>query len=129
MQDKCQCVILQKSIFRKRKDIESAKGPGIKQAPLRVLCNDLVGRTLFEDAAGQCAQTLGGLWVLGSSAIVDNADFGALFLGVPRALGQLQMSHDGAIGSLLMRFTQVHVRKNSRLCISMSRKISIFMYL
>jgi len=94
-------------------DIESAKGPGIEQAPLRVLFHDLMGGAFFEDAASQLTQTLGGLGVLSPSAIGDNADFGALLLRIPHALSQLQMGNDGAIGSLLMGFTQVHVREDS----------------
>jgi hypothetical protein len=86
-------------------DIESAKGPSIEHAPRRVLFHDLVGRAFFQDASGQLAQALGGLGVLGPSAIVDDADFGALFVGIPRTLGQLQMSHDGAISAFLMGFT------------------------
>src|SRR5262245_16115894 len=39
------------------------------------------------------------------------------------------MGNDGAISSLLMGFTQVHVREDSGLCTALSRSISIRMYL
>src|SRR4029450_2069138 len=39
------------------------------------------------------------------------------------------MGNDGAISSLLMGFTQVHVRDDSALSIALSRGISILMYL
>ena len=68
-------------------DIEGAKGPRVEQAPLWVLFHDLVGGAFFQDALGQLAQALGGLGGVGASAIVDNADFGALLVGIPRALG------------------------------------------
>jgi hypothetical protein len=87
------------------KDIQRAKGPGIHQAPLRRLRHDLFGGTALEKAAGQLAQAFGRLGIISPPTIVDNADFGAFFVGIPHALGQLQMGDYGAIGSLLTGLT------------------------
>jgi hypothetical protein len=78
------------------------------------------GITFFEDTASEVSQALGGLGILGSAAIVDNADLGALFVRIPHALSQLKMSDEGAIGSFLSSFTQVHVRKDKASKPSMS---------
>jgi hypothetical protein len=50
-------------------------------------------------------------------------------LRVPRALGQLQMGNHRAIGSLLMGFTQIHVREDKGRHTTLSRLILISMYL
>jgi hypothetical protein len=69
-------------------DIQRAKGPGTTQAPLRRLRSDLFGGTSLEDAAGELAQELDALGSISPSAIVDNADCEAFFVGILHALGQ-----------------------------------------
>ena len=93
-------------------DIECSVRPGINQAPRGRLLDNLFGGTSFEDTAGQLAQALGALGIIRPPAIVDNADFGALFVGIPHALGQLKMGDEGAIGSFLTGFAQIHVRND-----------------
>jgi len=44
---------------------------------------------MFSGCFGQFSQALGGFGVLGSAAIIEDADLGALFLWMPHALGQL----------------------------------------
>ena len=92
------------------KDVECPKGPGIAQAPLRRLLDDRLGGTSLEDTAGELAQALDALGIISLSAIVDNADVGAFFVGIPHTLGQLKMGDEGTIGSLLTGLTQIHVR-------------------
>jgi hypothetical protein len=109
-------------------DLESAKGPGIEQAPRQVLFHDLMGGAFFADASSQLAQPLRGLGGLSPSAIGDHADFGALPVRIPHALRQLQMGHNGAIDSLLRGFTQVHVRADNVSYPVLSRKTFTCMY-
>ena len=90
-------------------DLESPVRPGIEQTPLRCLLDNLFGGTSFEDAAGQCAQALNALGIIGPPTIGDNVDFGAFCVGIPHALSHLQMGNNGAIGSLLTSFTSIHV--------------------
>src|SRR5438128_3058428 len=91
------------------KDVECPKGPGIDQAPLLCLLNNLLRGTALEDTAGELAQALSALGIISPPTIIDNADFGAFFAGIPHALGQLKMGDEGAIGSLLTGLTQIHV--------------------
>jgi hypothetical protein len=70
------------------KDVECPKGSGIEQAPLRCLLNDLLRGTSLEHTAGELAQDLDALGSISPSAIVDNADCEAFFVGILHALGQ-----------------------------------------
>jgi hypothetical protein len=104
-------------------DIQSAIGPGIDHTPLVGVLHNLFGSTLFEDASGEVSQALGRFGVLRAAAIIENANLGALFLGIPHALGQLEVRDQGAIGSFLTGFTQVHVRKDKEIDAMMSSQV------
>jgi hypothetical protein len=91
--------------------------------------HNLFGRTFFENTAGELSQALWRVGILGSAAIVDNADLRALFLRIPHALSQLKMCDEGAIGSFLTGFTQVHVRKDKESKPVVSSQIYNSMYL
>src|SRR5262249_36330843 len=117
------------SLPQRFQDVERTIGPGIDQAPLGRVLHNLFGLTFFEDTAGEVSQALRGLGILGSAAIVENAYLRALFLRIPHALGQLQMSDKGAISSFLMGFTQVHVHKDKEQKPLMSSQICKSMYL
>jgi hypothetical protein len=93
------------------------------------MVHNLFGITFFKDTAGQLSQALHRSRILGSSAIMENTDLRALFFRIPHALGQLKMGDEGAIGSFLTGFTQVHVRKDKELEPIMSSQICKFMYL
>jgi hypothetical protein len=86
------------------KDIDRPIRPGINQAPRGCLLNNLFGDTSLEDTAGQLAQAHSALGIIRPPTIVDNVNFGALFEGIPYALGQLKMDDEGAIGSFLTGF-------------------------
>jgi hypothetical protein len=86
-------------------DIEIAIRPRIHQAPVRLLCHDLLRGTPPQDTACQPPEPCRHVGVIGASAIIDNTDLGALLLGVPDAFGKLQMGEDRAIGPLLMGLT------------------------
>ena len=111
------------------KDIQCAKGPGINQAPLRRLRHDLFGSTALEETAGQLAQAVSRLGIIRPPTIVDNADFGAFFVGISHTRGQLQMGDHGIIGSLLTGLTQIHVRSHKETRSAMSRIFLSSMYL
>jgi hypothetical protein len=56
--------------------------------------HNFFGITFFKDALGELFQALSGFGVLRSAAIIEDADLGALCLGIPHALSQLQMGDE-----------------------------------
>jgi hypothetical protein len=95
-------------------DIERAIGPGLDDAPLSRVLPNLGGITGFQDTTGEVAQALRRFGILGAAASGENADFRALFVRIPHALGQLKRRDEGALSALLTGFTQVQVRKNKK---------------
>jgi hypothetical protein len=89
----------------------------------------LLGITSFEYTAGEIAQAFRRFGILGTAAIVENADLRALFVWIPHALDQLQMRNEGAIRAFLTSFTQVHVREDTKMNPITSSQICKSMYL
>src|SRR5262249_9078811 len=66
------------SLPKRFQDVERTIGPGIDQAPLGGVLHNLFRLTFFEDTAGEVSQALRGSRILGSTAIMENADLRAL---------------------------------------------------
>ena len=62
----------------------------------------------------QAAQPFGGLGVIATAAVMDDANARAFLDRVPDVLGDLQVAQHGAIGALLVGLAQVHVSNDTR---------------
>src|SRR5271166_2172455 len=72
-------------------------------------------RAAAQDAAPQASQPLCRGGIIGAAAVVDDLDLRALLVGIPDVFGELQVGQDRAVGSLLPRFAQIHVSKDTRM--------------
>ena len=90
-------------------DIQVAEGPGAEQTAVRVVGGDLLGFAAGEDGAGEAAQGIDVGGQVGAADVVENLDAGALGLGVPAVVGDLEMGEGGAVLAFLAGDAQVHV--------------------
>ena len=74
-----------------------------------VVGGQFLGGAALQDVAGEAAQALGGLRDIAASAVIDDADAGALLDGIPDVLGELEVAQDGTVGTFLLGLAQVHV--------------------
>jgi len=77
--------------------VHIAVGPGAVQAPRAPGSNDLLRRTAPQNAFGQAPQALGGVGIIGATAVVDDLGLRTPLVGVPDVLRQLQVGDDAAV--------------------------------
>ena len=79
------------------------------QAAVGLPGGHLFGVQAGEDAAGQPAQCLGGLVVVGATDVVQDSAARALGDRIPGVVGELEVGEGGAVLAALARDAQVHV--------------------
>jgi hypothetical protein len=88
------------------KDVECPQGPGREHAPLRGLRPTLLRGTAREETAGELAPALSAVGSIRPPTMIDHADLGAWWAGIPPTLGQRQRGDEGAIGALVTGLPQ-----------------------